>query len=136
MPDFRCHCRFPSACASMRRTCVHLRINPSSLFSHYFAPLSFLPLSRRLFRHNWYPHAAVASHFSPAYVSISHRSFSHFLQTINTLSRSVYILLATCEISNPDKIHWIFAYYIPERKRNIIMYILSAFKDTHTCKQE
>ena len=38
VPDFRCYCRFSSACTSMRRTCVHLRINPSSLFSHYFAP--------------------------------------------------------------------------------------------------
>lgn len=44
VPDFRCHCRFPSACASMRRTCVHLRINPSSLFSHYFAPFIIPPL--------------------------------------------------------------------------------------------
>lgn len=45
VPDFRCHCRFPSACASMRRTCVHLRINPSSLFSPITLPrLSSLPL--------------------------------------------------------------------------------------------
>lgn len=39
VPDFRCHCRFPSACASMRRTCVHLRINPSSLFSPLLCPV-------------------------------------------------------------------------------------------------
>lgn len=66
------------------------------------------------------PPSRLASHFSPTYVSISHRSSSHFLPTINTLSRSVYILLATCEILNPDKISiWIFAYYIPERKGNV-----------------
>lgn len=41
VPDFRCHCRFPSVCASMRRTCVHLRINPSSLFF----PITLLRLS-------------------------------------------------------------------------------------------
>lgn len=39
VPDFRCHCRFPSACASMRRTCVHLRINPSSLFFPLLCPV-------------------------------------------------------------------------------------------------
>lgn len=44
MPDFRCHCRFPSVCANMCRTCVHLRINPSSLFPHYFDPFIILPL--------------------------------------------------------------------------------------------
>jgi len=37
--DFRCHCRFSSACASMHRTCVHLRINPSSLFSPLLYPV-------------------------------------------------------------------------------------------------
>lgn len=128
VPDFRCHCRFPSACASMRRTCVHLRINPSSLFSPITLPrLSSLPLSRRLFRHNRYPHAAVAScvTFLLAYVSISHRFSSHFLPTINTLSHSVYILLVTREVLNSDKIQQKFMYYILKRKNDV----LSALKN-------
>lgn len=38
--DFRCQCRFPSARASVHRTCVHLRINLSSLFSPTLSRLS------------------------------------------------------------------------------------------------
>lgn len=75
------------ACAS---TCVHLRINPSSLFSRVtLSHLSFPPL--RLFRHN--PHVAAMScvTFILAYVLISHHSLFYFCPTINTLSRSVFI---------------------------------------------
>lgn len=55
VPDFRCRCRFSSPCAS---TCVHLRINPSSLFfRRYFIPFVIPPL--RLFRDN--PRVAVMS---------------------------------------------------------------------------
>lgn len=97
------------ACAG---TCVHLRINPSSLFSRVtLSRLSFHPLSPRLFRHNRYPRAVAMScvTFILAYVSISHSlylslSLSYFHPTINTLSHSVYILLAIREILNVDKI--------------------------------
>lgn len=67
VPDFRCHCRFPSACASMRRTCVHLRINPSSLFPPLLCPVchpslrpgdSFVTIGIRM------PPSRPASHFS------------------------------------------------------------------------
>lgn len=67
VPDFRCHCRFPSARASMRRTCVHLRINPSSLFPPLLCPVchpslcpgdSFVTIGIRM------PPSRLASHFS------------------------------------------------------------------------
>lgn len=96
VPDFRCHCRFPSACASMRRTCVHLRINPSSLFPHYSAPFVIPPsVPATLSSQSVSACRRLAScvTFLLAYVSISHRFPSHFLPTINTLSHSVYILL-------------------------------------------
>lgn len=86
--------------------------------------LSSLPFSRRLFRHNWYPHAAVsrlASHFSQLmYQFLIARSTPHFLPTINILSRSVYVRLATREILNPLDI-------IFQREKEICT--LSAFKD-------
>lgn len=73
------------ACAS---TCVHLRINPSSLFSRrYFIPFVIPPL--RLFRDN--PRVAVVlRHIYPLCINFS--SLSLFQPTINTLSRSVYYI--------------------------------------------
>lgn len=125
-------------CAALVCICVSI-LRP--FFPITLPRLSFLPLSRRLFRHNWYPHAAVAScvTFLPAYISISHRSSSYFLPTINTLSRSVYILLAICEILNPDKISTGYLRIIFQREKKCVcggrrgMYILSVFKNTHTC---
>lgn len=131
-------------CAALVCICVSI-LRP--FFPITLPRLSFLPLSRRLFRHNWYPHAAVAScvTFLPAYISISHRSSSYFLPTINTLSRSVYILLAICEILNPDKISTGYLRIIFQRekktcvymcvweeKRNVYILYLNLYLEIHT----
>lgn len=87
------------ACAALMCICVSILLVP---FSPLLCPVCHpIPPPPRclsqLFRHNWYPHAVVAASyvtFLPAYVSISHRFSSHFLPTINTLSHSVYMLLA------------------------------------------
>lgn len=45
VPDLRYYCRLPFACASMRRTCVHLRINQSrAFFPRYLTPF-VIPLA-------------------------------------------------------------------------------------------
>lgn len=119
-------------CAALVCICVSI-LRP--FFPITLPRLSFLPLSRRLFRHNWYPHAAVAScvTFLPAYISISHRSSSYFLPTINTLSRSVYILLAICEILNPDKISTGYLRIIFQREKKTCVCVYARVGGEEEC---
>lgn len=125
VPDFRCHCRFPSARASMRSTCVHLRVNPSSLFSPVLPRLSNAPLPPVCFLTIGISLAVITSCVTlrPAYVSISRRLlFSHFHATIDTLSRSAHVLSATRRALNSNKSQQNFAYYI-SAERTRVFYI-------------